>query len=276
MTNWIRFVVLYLNLIMKYFTYSFFLLIFTAFTIVSCASKKDILYLQDIESYNILEDSTFNDIRVQKNDLLAITVSSTDQKSAVPFNLPVVASSSGISTTVNTRQELQTYLVGEDGYVDFPVLGRISVLNKTKGQVVNELKRNLIKYIKEPIITLRITNFSISVLGEVNRPGSYRISNERVTIFEALSLAGDMTVYGKRKDVLVIRDKEGKKTYKKLDFTSKNILLSPYYYLQQNDVVLVSPNKAQVQSSAFNRNSSIFVSIAGVILSVISIIVSNN
>lgn len=258
---------------MKHYIYSFLLLITTTLIISSCASKKNILYLQDIEAYQELDDSTFNDIRIQKSDLLAITVSSTDQKSAGPFNLPVVASSSGLSTTVNSRQELQTYLVGEDGYIDFPILGRISVINKAKEQVVSELKQQLLKYIKEPIITLRITNFSISVLGEVNKPGSYSINNERVTIFQALSLAGDMTVYGKRKDVLVIREKDGKKTYTKLDFTSKDILLSPYYYLQQNDVILVSPNKAQIQSSAFNRNTSIFVSIAGVIISVITILI---
>lgn len=259
-----------------FFGYQFFLLNIVIIFLSSCASKKDILYLQDIEAYKQVEDSTFNDIRIKKNDLLAITVSSTDQKSALPFNLPVVASSSGLSTTINTRQELQTYLVGEDGSIEFPVLGKVLVLNKTKEQVVFELKKELYKYIKEPIVTLRITNFSISVLGEVSKPGSYMINNERVTIFEALSLAGDMTVYGKRKEVLVIRGERGKKTYAKLDFTSKDILLSPYYYLQQNDVVFVSPNNAQVQSSAFNRNTSVFVSLAGIILSVISIVVSNN
>lgn len=260
---------------MKYvFGYRFFLLILTLIFFNSCASKKDILYLQDIESYRQEEDSTFNDIRIQKNDLLAITVSSTDQKSASPFNLPVIMSpQTSSSTRISARQELQTYLVGQDGYIEFPVLGKILAINKTKDQLVTEIKKKLVKYIKEPIVTLRITNFSISVLGEVTRPGLFLVSNERITIFQALSLAGDMTLYGKRKDVLVIREDDGgQKTYNRLDFTSKDVLLSPYYYLQQNDIVIVSPNMAQVQSSAFNRNTSIWVSIAGVVLTVISIL----
>ena len=260
---------------MRKITYIFLSL--AIITITSCASKKDILYLQDIETYQKTEDSTFNDIRIQKGDLLSITISSTDQRSAVPFNLPVIMSPSGsASTRINARQELQTYLVGEDGYIDFPVLGDFFVFNKTKEEVVSELKNELLKYLKEPIINLRITNFSISVLGEVSIPGLYRIDNERVTIFEALSLAGDMTVYGKRKEVMVIREENGKKTHAKLDFTNKDVLLSPYYYLQQNDVVIVPPNKAQIQSSAFNRNTAVFVSMAGVVIAVINAIISAN
>ncbi len=261
---------------MRHFLYNIIILIFTVVFFTSCASKRNILYLQDIETYKHSEDTTYNNIRIQKNDLLAITVSSTDQRSAIPFNLPVVASSSGSSTLVNSRQELQTYLVGEDGSIDFPVLGRIVVFNKSKDEVVNELKQQLIKYIKEPIITLRINNFSISVLGEVNNPGSFRINNERITIFEALSLAGDMTVYGKRKEVIVVREENGKKTYAKLDFTTKEILQSPYYYLHQNDVVVVSPNNAQVQSSAFNRNSGVYISIVSALITVATFLISLN
>ena len=250
---------------------------FTYLTIVvvlfsSCASKKDILYLQDIEKYEASNDSTFNDIRIQKNDLLSIIVSSTDQQSSLPFNLPVVSSSSGGNLTVTSNQRIQTYLVSENGFIDFPVLGSIEVLGKTKEEIISFLKEELLKYIKDPIVTLRITNFNISILGEVNRPGTYLVSNERINIFQAISLAGDLTVLGKRKDILVIREKDGKKTYNKIDFTSKETLVSPYYYLHQNDVIMVSPNRAQVQSSAFNRNTSVWVSIAGVVLSVISIL----
>lgn len=255
--------------------YFFVSLIF--FFLVSCASKKDILYLQDIESYNQSNDSTFNDVRIQKNDLLSIIVSSTDQKSAVPFNLPVVASSSASSSTiVNTRQEMQTYLVSEEGTINFPILGEIPVLNKTKQKVIEDLKLELIKYIKDPIITLRITNFSISILGEVAAPGTYSVNNERITILEAISLAGDMTVYGKRKDVLVIREEAGKKTYNRVDFTSKDLFLSPFYYLKQNDVIIVNPNNAQVQSSAFNRNSTVYISIVTALITVASFLISLN
>ena len=126
-------------------------------------------------------------------------------------------------------------------------------------------------YVINPIINLRILNFTISVLGEVSRPGTFTVNDERITALEALGLAGDMTLFGKRNDVKVIREENGKTSYGILDFTSVDMINSPYYYLQQNDVIIVSPNSAQVQSSGFNRNTSLFISVAGIIISVIAI-----
>ena len=237
---------------------------------ISCASKKDVLYLQDIDSLNTEMDTLKNTPVIRKNDLLAITVSSVDKISAQPFNLPVVAV--GNQTQVMGNQQLQTYLVDANGNIEFPVLGTIKVAGLTKINAVEYLKKEISKYVKNPIINLRITNFKVSVLGEVSRPGTFTIQDERITILEALSLAGDMTVYGKRKDVLVIREENGKKTYNKLDFTKASLLTSPYYYLQQNDVVMVSPNGAQVQSSAFNRNTSVYVSIISLLITVATLL----
>lgn len=237
---------------------------------ISCASKKDVLYLQDIELSNSEYDLTKNSPIIRRNDLLSITVSSVDKKSAIPFNLPVIAT--GSQNAITGSQRLQSYLVDENGTIEFPVLGNIQLAGLTKTKAVEYLKEEISKYVKNPIINLRITNFKVSVLGEVSRPGTFAIQDERITILEALSLAGDMTVYGKRKDVLVIREENGKKTYNKLDFTKASLLNSPYYYLQQNDLVMVSPNKAQVQSSAFNRNSSTYVAIASVIVALITLI----
>jgi len=237
----------------------------------SCASKKDVLLLQDIENYQSINDTSKNTIRIKKNDLLSINVSSVDRKSAAPFNLPILATVNSDITTINAQQRLQTYIVDEKGKIKFPILGDLPLEGKTTIDAITFLEDKLRKYIKDPIVNLRIANFKVSVLGEVQRPGVFTITDERITVLEALGRAGDMTVFGKRKDVLVIREENGVKTYNKLDFTSKEILKSPYYYLQQNDVVIVSPNKAQIQSSAFNRNTSVFVSLAGLIIAVISI-----
>jgi len=240
--------------------------------LTSCASKKDLLLLQDIESYKSENDSSKNIVTIKKNDLLAINVSSVDGKSAVPFNLPAVANANSDITSVNAQQRLQTYLVDENGEIKFPIIGTFFLEGKTTIDATKYIVQELKKYIKNPIVNLRITNFKISVLGEVRSPGSYNITDERITILEALSRAGDMTIFGRRQDVLVIREKKGKKVYNKLDFTSKDLLNSPYYYLQQNDIVIVSPNGAQVQSSASNRNAGVFISIAGVIISVITLL----
>ncbi len=247
-----------------------FILIISLF-LMSCASKKDILYFQDIEDYNSELDVSKNEIRIQKYDMLSINVSSVDRKSAAPFNLPAISTINSDITSASSQQRLQNYLVNNDGNIQFPVLGEINLLGKTTTEAIEYIKESLRKYIKTPIVNLRVVNFKVSVLGEVRRPGRFDVDDERITILEAISRAGDMTVFGKRKNVLVIRENDGKKTYNKLDFTSSNLLSSPFYYLKQNDVVMVSPNKAQIQSSAFNRNTSVFVSLAGLIISVISI-----
>ena len=250
------------------------LLILTVCSVIltSCASKKNIILFQDIETYDSKQDTTSSIVRIKNNDLLSIIVSSADRKSAAPFNLPAISISNSDITRANPQQRLQTYLVDSNGKIEFPILGALNLKGKTTIEAREFVKSKLLKYIKDPIVNLRITNFKVSIMGEVRSPGVYTITDERITVLEALSMAGDMTIFGKRKDVLVIREENGVKTYNKLDFTNKNILSSPYYYLQQNDVIVVSPNGAQVQSSASNRNAGLYVSIAGVIITVISIL----
>lgn len=240
--------------------------------ICSCASKKDILYLQDIETYISEDDSVKNTIVIKKNDLLSIIVSSKDRKSAALFNLPVVSTIGEDITNVNIQQRLQTYLVNNNGEIEMPVIGVVKLLGESIQDATEIIKKEVSRYVKDPIVNLRISNFQIAVLGEVRKPGNYDINDHRITILEAISRAGGLTVFGKRKDVLVIREEKGKKKYYKLDFTKKNIFNSECYYLHQNDVVIVSPNKTQVQSSAFGRNTSALVSIAGVIISVITLL----
>ncbi len=247
-----------------------FSLLFTCSLLFSCASNKDVLYLQDIEDYSNSSSNSINQIRFKKNDEILINISSSDNKSAMPFNLPLVAGSGSLQ--VQALPTLQTYLVGQDGSIQFPILGEISVIGLTKRELREKIHNKIKKYVKDPIINIRITNFNISVLGEVRKPGMYPVPNERVSVMDALSLAGDMSIYGKRKELLIVRENQNsKKEYYKIDLTSSAIFNSDSYYLQQNDILIVNPNDAQVQSSVFNRNTPIYVSIASLLLSMLTI-----
>ncbi|EAQ40269.1 polysaccharide biosynthesis/export protein [Dokdonia sp. MED134] len=234
----------------------------------SCISKKEVLYFQDIEALNNQTDNTNYNTIIRPDDLLSITVSSQDPESVAIFN-PVAGAANALRTT---NDRLGTYLVDSNGNIEFPFIGTLQIANKTRVEAIALLKGEINKYAKEAVVDIRILNFSISVLGEVQRPGTFTIPNERITVLEALGLAGDMTIFGERKTVKIIREENGVKSYGELDFTSIDVVNSPFYYLQQNDVVIVSPNKAQVQSGAFNRNSTIFISIAGIIISVLTIL----
>jgi len=256
------------NMITKfYIRYTFFFIFFCVF-LSSCISKKEVLYFQDINTLTEKEQNDNYTSIIRPNDLLSITVSSQDPESVAIFN-PVA----GVGNALRTSNEnLGTYLVDSEGNIEFPYLGTINLGNKTRIEAVALLSEGISKYAKEAVINLRILNYTISVLGEVQRPGTFTVPDERITVIEALGLAGDMTIFGERKTVKVIRENNGIKSYGELDFTSIDIVNSPFYYLQQNDVVIVSPNSAQIQSGAFNRNAPVFVSIAGIIISVLTIL----
>ncbi|HEA30869.1 MAG TPA: polysaccharide export protein [Leeuwenhoekiella sp.] len=255
---------------MKRFTH--FVLVSSVLLLIlnSCVSKKEVLYFQDIENLRNQQDSVSYNTVIRPDDLLTITVSALNPETVLPFNPPLVSTPSG-DGTINGARQIQTYLVDKDGSIEFPVLGTLNLGGLTRQKATRLLKKRLSAYVKEPIINLRILNFTISVLGEVQRPGTFTVNDERVTILEALGLAGDMTIFGEREKVQVIREENGNTKYAVLDFTSVDLINSPFYYLQQNDVVIVPPNSAQIQSSGFNRNTSVFISIAGIIISVISI-----
>ena len=250
------------------------ILLVTTLLTTSCVSKKKVLYFQDIEQIIDNPANTNYNIKIRGNDLLTINISALNPETVAPFNQPVV---SRVTTNGNVlgTQQLQTYLVGVDGTIEFPIIGTIKLAGLTRTEATNHLKELLNKYIKNPIVNIRILNFKVSVLGEVRRPGTFNIGDERVTVLEALGLAGDMTIFGDRKNVKIIREIDGVKTYGELDFTSSSVISSPFYYLQQNDVIVVSPNRAQIQSSSFNRNTSVFISIAGIIISVITVLTRN-
>jgi len=169
---------------------------------------------------------------------------------------------------------LQTYIVDNNGGISFPTLGYIIVGGMTRGELENYIKESISPHFtsEEPIVTVRFINYKISVLGEVSKPNSYTISNERVNIFEALALAGDLTIYGKRDGVKLLReDAQGKKKVVTLDLNDANIIYSPYYHLQQNDIIYVEPNKAKAQSSEIGSATSLWFSAISIMISVVNL-----
>lgn len=243
----------------------FILICLALISLTGCATREQIVYFQgDMDS--IEQQAEKYSPTIQPDDLLVITVSARDFEATKPFNQ--------VNYYYQSPNEarLQTYLVDEEGYIDYPVIGKIQLGGLTRSQATNKLKKLLEEYIIDPGATINISNFKVTVLGEVTRPGSYTIPNERITILEALGLAGDLTINGVRNNVMVIREVNGEKTFHRVDLTSGNVVNNPVYFLMQNDVVYVEPNKAQIQSSAFGRNTSIIISVAGLLITVISVL----
>lgn len=230
----------------------------------SCVSKKDMIYFQNDEkiSNELLKNYA---PKIQSDDLLNITVSAPREPgTAIPFNLYQGSGKSNSTESI-------PYLVQIDGNITFPVLGEIMVQGMTTSALRNYLTEKLEKYIKSPIVTIKLENFRVSILGEVGSPGSYILENEKVSIPEAIAMAGDLTIQGKRKNIMIIRKNGENVESIRLDLTDKSIFKSPYFYLAQNDIIYVEPNRAKVNSSAIGTTSSL-ISVASALLSLILII----
>ena len=237
----------------------------------SCVSRKEMAYFQNMEDLNSAIDASKTNLEIQPNDLLTITVSAANIEAVQPFNLPVTSAPS-LAGGTSGRVELQTYLVDSDGNIEFPVLGTVHVAGLTRQQLVEKLKEMISKYVQNPIVNIKIINFQVTVLGEVTRPGTFTVPDERISLAKALGLAGDLTIYGRRDNVLIIRETGDEEQYAYVDLTDSELLNSPYYYLHQNDVVIVEPNYAQLQGASYNRNASVYISIASVLISLIVVI----
>ena len=247
--------------------------------LASCQSYKKVPYLQDAEVINQAQQlETLYDAKIMPKDLLTIVVSCTNPELAVPFNLTVaspISVSAGNSSLTN-QPSLQQYLVDNEGRINFPVLGTLKVGGLTKSQAEQLIVNNLKPYIKEnPIVTVRMSNYKISVLGEVTRPGTFTITNEKVNLLEALAMAGDMTVWGLRDNVKLIReDANGKQEIHTLDLNKAETILSPCYWLQQNDVVYVTPNKTKARNSGVGTSTSLWFSATSILVSLANILVT--
>lgn len=235
--------------------------------ISSCAKREELIYFQgNQQSITKYEEHI---PKIQSSDMLAISVSAADIKATEPFNqLSVYQMNSGMQNNPYAK----FYTVDKNGEINYPIIGKIKVGGFTRIEAENILKDKLSKYIVNPGVNINFNNFKISVLGEVSKPGYFSVQNERVTILEALGMAGDITINGVRKNIMVIREQNGEKKTYSVDITSKDILDSPVYYLAQNDVVYVEPNNARVSASKFTPNYTLWISLAGVIISVISVI----
>lgn len=250
---------------------------------MSCCTPKQVVYFQDAK----LGESELNlvaseEIKIMPKDKLAIIVSTQDPRLTNMFNLPVASQQIGQTSgsTSGTSRGVASYTVDSDGNIDFPVLGSLHIAGMTREQVGVYIKNELISrdYVKDPVVTVEYVNFSVSVMGEVNKPGRFSIDKDNVTILEALSQAGDLTIYGKRENVLVMRKEDGKQHVYALNLCSGNeVFTSPAYYLKQGDVVYVEPNATRIRQSTVNannvRSTSFWLSLASFLTSIIVLMV---
>ena len=236
--------------------------------LTSCSSPKNVTYFQNREALDKAVRGYLVDARIMPKDVLTITVSTTTPEAAKQFNL----------VTPTSQTQLQTYLVDNEGMINFPVIGELKLGGLTKTEAEKLIAGKIALYLTEsqnPVVTVRMSSFSISVLGEVNQPGTFTIAREKINVLEALSRAGDLTIYGVRNNVTLIReDSEGVKTYHTLDLNDANIVNSPYYYLQQNDILYVEPNKIKAQNSTIGSMTSLWLSATGILVSVATLLIS--
>lgn len=252
--------------------------------VTSCGSYQKTLYMQEEE---ILEQSSQNnvyDVRIMPKDMLNIVVSTTDPTASASFNLVIQGSQSNNNgnkdlsnlQSNNSQYRLQQYLVDNKGLIEFPVLGFVKVAGLTTRECEAMFRDKLKPYLTEvPIVTVRTSNYKITVLGEVGSPGTIVVSDEKINILEALAQAGDMTLFSIRDDVQLMReDAQGRRTIVHLNLNDANIALSPYFFLQQNDIVYVKPNKNKVRNNTFASSTSIWITAFSVLTSLTSFILA--
>ena len=244
--------------------------------LASCGSQKDVPYFQNSESVDLSKSQYLYDARIMPKDQLTITVSTLDDQAAVPFNLTVPTPQSVNNRSSYSQAMLQVYLVDNAGFINFPVIGQLKVGGLTKSEAEKMIEDKIRPYMaaeENPIVTVRMTGYQISVLGEVGRPGTFTVSREKISILEALAQAGDLTIYGQRKNVQLIReDATGKKSIYTFDLTDADIINSPYFYLQQNDVVYVTPNKVKAQNSSVGSMTTLWFSATSILISLTSLL----
>lgn len=242
----------------------------------ACNSTKEVVYLQDVVPLKQQDIERKYEVFIHEDDLLAIMVNSKDPELALPFNMPMVTYQIGSES--GGQQRILGYLVDTNGDIDFPILGKLHVAGLSRLELRDLIKEKLISgdYIKDPVVTVQFLNYKVSVMGEVARPGSFTITGDRITLLEALSMAGDLTIYGRRDRVAVIREENGKRTILFHDLRSSDIFTSSCYYLQQNDIVYVEPNKAKAGQRDINQNNSVSVwlSAVSVLAAVASLLVT--
>ncbi|MDE6174824.1 MAG: polysaccharide biosynthesis/export family protein [Duncaniella sp.] len=246
------------------------------FAVTSCRTSKESLnYFDDTRSVSeVVFDLKECKIKLAPHDELFITVTSLIPEATAQYNLPLANPATVGSFQASVQPRQQTYIVDSKGDIKFPILGDIHVEGMTTEQLAEYLVAEISKEVKDPIVKVDLMNFKVSVLGEVRKPGTVAIAGERVTILDALGQAQDMTEFGDRSNVLVIREEDGKAVYHYIDLNKSDVMTSPYYYLRQNDVVIVSPNKVRQENSKYNMNNAYKLQVTSTIVSACSVIAS--
>ncbi|MBQ8492662.1 MAG: polysaccharide biosynthesis/export family protein [Alistipes sp.] len=244
----------------------------------ACDAQRRVLYLQDVESGSeiVLPDNYV--IRIKPLDQITIVVNSKNPELAMPFNTSTSYNSlNGVVTNTNANESsLQVFTVDSKGYISMPVIGDVKISGLTREEAEAKIEKMIVdgEYIADPKVNVRFANLTVSIIGEVTKPGRYNINKDQLTIFEALALAGDMTIYGNREDVAIIREKDGKSIVMKLDLRSQDIFSSPYFYIEQNDVIIVSPNKFKAETAEINQNRSFWISLASTGISLATLLLT--
>ena len=258
----------------------YFILAAVAVLLTSCSTPKNVAYIQNSDSIDYAKSEFLYDARIMPKDILTITVNTVNPEASAPFNLVVSTElrTNTVGGGIGGQRALQTYLVDNNGCIDFPVVGKLQVGGLTKSMCEKLIHDKIKRYMnaeENPIVTVRMSNYKISVIGEVNRPGMFTVGNEKINIFEALAQAGDLSIYGVRDRVKLIRENaKGRKEIHTINLNDANIVNSPYYYLQQNDVVYVEPNQVKARNSAIGTSTTIWISVTGALVSLASLIVN--
>ena len=262
-------IIIFLNLLFLFF--------------ISCTPKKDLNYMQNIEDIALEATMKNAKSKIQPNDQLVILVTAKDMEVVKPFNqnyssgqiLQYSIPSSNSPTQNQTSFSGPTYVIDSKGFLDFPIIGKINTENQNTEELKEVLKKELSKYIINPHVSIRNTNYKVTILGEVNRPGTYNIPEAQTTLLGALGMAGDLTIYGNRNDILVLRNSDGIISKERIDLTKADFINSPYFYLKQNDVVIVSPNETKQKVSRLDPNAGIYISVASIVVTILALIFKN-
>ena len=255
-----------------------YLVISLLFTLMSCTAYKDVAYFQNSATYDSSVSAGLPDITIKPKDMLTIFVTSTDNEAVAQFNIrdprPIDeerVASGQVRVSASTSGQIHHYLVDNNGEIEFPVVGHIKLAGLTLTQANDMVKAKIAPYINGDAdyqVNVRIDNFEISVMGEVKNPNTFSVFRERLSILEALAMAGDMTIYGKRENVKLLRENgEGQYEIHELDLRDANVVNSPYYYMQQRDILYVEPNTAMAQNASIGRTKTLWVRGIHIVLS---------
>ncbi len=246
--------------------------------LASCSGSKEIPYMQNIDTISLAPSKGLYDAKIMPKDLLTITVSTTDADAARPFNLTVQGTLGAGGDASSNSGSMQQYLVDNNGDIKFPVIGKIHVVGLTKTQCEDLITQKISPYMaaqEHPVVTVRMASYHVTVIGEVGSPKVVPVTTEKMNIFEALASAGDLGIYGKRNNIILLReDSTGQKSFTRLDLTDANVINSPYYYLQQNDIIYVEPNKVKAQNTSIGSSTTLWFSLVGIVTSVASLVIN--